>query len=343
MQQEIGQYIAELLYKHDRLSIPGFGSLELGHAPALLDQIQGQINAPAKEIKFKSDLVMDDGLLVNYLMDKKGWSLEQCQAWVNEQVVSLQNALEGREIVELSGLGRFFKNFENELQFVAENNNFNTNSFGLQPVMAHAVNHKVEERTTLKTTLGDQPKKEVKKDLNGGWLKKNLWWLTTLAILLISLSVFLIILQGRQNKPVADINVPVERLNTSPSKVLDEEAEDLEAENTLEPEEGSQLDNVPATEDEIDTEEPSVIPEGHTAIVAVGLFKSKDNVQKLLEQLTKDGFSPITEEEGEMTRVGVSIRFEKERELAKIHRELRRKYTDSAFIMFRDGVRVTNN
>ena len=109
MQQEIGQYITELLYKHNRLSIPGLGSLEMTHGNALLDQIQGQISAPGKEIKFNEHLVMDDGLLTNHLMVQKNWTLEQCQVWINKEIDHLKAALERREIVELAGLGRFLK------------------------------------------------------------------------------------------------------------------------------------------------------------------------------------------------------------------------------------------
>ncbi|MEL6973591.1 MAG: hypothetical protein AAFO02_25795, partial [Bacteroidota bacterium] len=139
MQQELSKYLGELLFYHDRLSVPGLGTFELRHAPALIDQVQGQVSAPAKDIQFNPNLVMDDGLLTDFIQQRLGWSLSETKQWLARQVAEMNAALDRKEIVELPGVGRFFRNFENQLQFVAENVNFNLDSYGLQKVAGQLV------------------------------------------------------------------------------------------------------------------------------------------------------------------------------------------------------------
>ena len=149
----------------------------------------------------------------------------------------------------------------------------------------------------------------------------------------------MLILQKKIDQPIVDLNVPTERLNTSPSKKLDEPIADIPDETTTDTTTETEIPQI-NNEEELNTEEANIIPDEHTAIIAVGLFKDKGNVQGLLEKLTKEGFSPVTQEEGSMMRVGVSIRFEEENELKEVLREIKRNHTKSAFVLYRDGVKI---
>jgi len=337
MQQEFGEYIKELLYKHQRLSIPDFGSFELVHAPALLDQVQTQLAAPSMDISFNDHLVMDDGILTNYLVKQKNWDVDQSQQWLKEQVNAIKSALDEREIVELKGVGRFFRNFEHQLKFVAENNNFNTDSYGLKKITAQAVNRTIAERKgahSATPVIENIPKVTTAKPT---WLRQNLWWVALLFLGAIALATYLFLPKNTTAKPIVD--VPEERLNTSPSKDTDEQTANLtpgeSQQNTMDDEK----EEVTLTKED-DPPESVLAPEEHTAIIAVGLFSNKRNVQKLLEKLSKQGFSPISQDENGKTRVGVSIRFEEEQELQAVLKEVQRKQEKSAFVMYRDGVRV---
>ena len=94
--------------------------------------------------------------------------------------------------------------------------------------------------------------------------------------------------------------------------------------------------------DEVDTEAPTLAPDEHTAIIAVGLFGNEDNVQRLVQQLNEEGFAPTTTKEGKLTRVGVAVRYTEDGELQKTLNDLRRMHTESAFIMYRDGKKVAD-
>ncbi|MEL7248776.1 MAG: SPOR domain-containing protein [Bacteroidota bacterium] len=355
MQQELSKYLGELLFYHDRLSVPGLGTFELRHAPALIDQVQGQVSAPAKNIQFNPNLVMDDGLLTDFIQQRLGWSLSETKQWLARQVAEMNAALDRKEIVELPGVGRFFRNFENQLQFVAENVNFNLDSYGLQKVAGQLVPRaEAEKIPALKKKLPTTPPTKStttapKQDLTS-IIAANLTWVLAGVLVLVLVMVYTFYprkaAEGPDNENIA--NLPQERLNASPSRVPEEEtapapSNEDGATNPLTgtPERPVEEDSPADTGDsETDTEAPTLAPEEHSAVIAVGLFGNPDNVQRLLEQLSKEGYAPISRPENGNTRVGVSVRYEQERELQRILREIRDKYASSAFILTRDGEEV---
>ncbi len=351
MQQELSKYLADLLHQHDRLCVPSLGTFELSHAPALVDQVQGQVNAPSKSVRFNPNLVMDDGVLVEYIQQRLGWSLVQTQRWLQEQVDDIKAGLDRREIIELPGVGRFFRNFENKLQFVAENANFNLNSFGLQAVDGQLIARSVEEKIPAiqkkvpkRAPAAAAPKKD---SAILAWLRENYVWVLAglLAIVLIAVVILYPRTPGTPANQEGIANVPQERLNASPSKSQDEETTaQVPVEEGVEEQANTPSANQDSNTSEpappIDTESPTLSPEEHSAVIAVGLFGNPENVARLLERLSKEGYAPISRPEGNNTRVGVSVRYADESELQTALREIKRKYTSSAFVLSRDGREV---
>lgn len=341
--------MAELLYHHDRLSVPGLGTFEMSHAPALVDQVQGQVNAPTKNIRFNTNLVLDDGVLVDTIHQRKGWSLSESNRWLAEQVGQINAALDRKEIVELPGVGRFFRNFEHKLQFVAENVNFSLESYGLQAVKGQLVPRSVSEKipaiqnkmaTAVPTPATTKAATGTANDWT--WLRASFVWIIAGFIVLAFVVGYLFYPWSSDDpqEQEAIANVPQERLNASPSKIPDDETTTVDSsENSIEAPatSGGESTSDNPSESGIDTEAPTLSPEEHSAVIAVGLFGNADNVQRLLQQLSEAGYSPIQRPEGKNTRVGVSIRYRSERELEATLQEIRSEFTSSAFIMTRDG------
>ncbi|WP_367388791.1 SPOR domain-containing protein [Lewinella sp. LCG006] len=352
MQEELGKYIAVLLYRHDRLNIPGLGSFELSHAPALVDQVQGQVSAPSKAVRFNENLVLDDGLLVDYLQKQNDWTLADAQEWLRASVERIKKSLAQKEIVELPGVGRFFRNFEQQLQFVAESENFNIDAYGLQAVKGQLVQRSREEKipaATPKTNYSTvtppkpSPAAGVKADQMAGgiakWFQRNLLWVLGASIAVVAVAIYLLFLRPNPELPDPVADVPQERLNASPSKSTPlAQADKLAEDNTADTEDDTSAIS-PSEEngDDLDTEAPTIAPEEHTAVIAVGLFGNPENVQKLMQRLSEDGYAPISRKEGNNTRIGVSVRFADEAELQKLLREIRSSYAKNAFLLSRDG------
>lgn len=349
MQEELGKYIADLLYQHDRLNIPGLGSFELTHAPALVDQVQGQVSAPTKAVRFNENLVLDDGILIDYLQQQNGWTLSTTQEWLRTRVEGIKKSLAQKEIVEIPGVGRFFRNFEQQLQFVAESENFNIESFGLQPVRGQLVQRSRVEKIPASKPQASAPVTPVVKptpaagakanQVAGGiakWFQDNLAWLLGLSLAIIALAIYLMFLRPSPSVPDPVAEVPQERLNASPSKSTPPAQEDVaENDNTT----TEKLPSAPTEEDmnDLDTEAPTIAAEEHTAVIAVGLFGNPDNVQKLMQRLSEDGYAPVSRKEGGNSRIGVSVRFTTEAELQELLEEVRKDYTENAFLLSRDG------
>lgn len=347
MQEDLSKYIAELLYQHDRLSIPGLGSFELSHAPALVDQVQGQVSAPSKAVRFNENLVLDDGVLVAYLQSKNNWELAEAQQWLEKAVEDIKRMLSQREIVELPGVGRFFRNFEKQLQFVAESSNFNIDAYGLQVVKGQLIPRSREEKIPAVQARVPVPPPVTKTSASaktdevvGGiakWFQTNLSWLLALTLVIVALAVYLLFIRSNATLPDPVADVPQERLNASPSK---ESAAPIEEPIKVDPPQSRDEISTPTPpqeSDQIDTEAPTIAPEEHTAVIAVGLFGNPENVQRLMQRLSEDGYAPVSRDEGTNTRIGVSVRFEKEAELQAVLREVKKEYTKSAFLLSRDG------
>ena len=66
----ITDYIAELLYEHDCVVIPGFGAFIGNYAPAKADTIKHLFTPPFKRIIFNEELTGNDGVLANYITQK---------------------------------------------------------------------------------------------------------------------------------------------------------------------------------------------------------------------------------------------------------------------------------
>jgi cell division septation protein DedD len=331
MQDTLSHYIHQLLYTQSRFSLPGLGSFEVQHAPALVDQVQGQVSAPAKAITFNTNLVMDDGVLSAHIAAATKQSVAEVAQWLAAEVATIQATLDRREIVELPGVGRFFRNFEQQLQFVAENENFNLESYGLQPVTAYPVTRPqtYQRPPTPPTPSPTAPKVPVAK---APAATRWLWWVLGLLILAAFIWFVAALLQTTEPPaPSPRADVPEERLNASPSKERTEEATDV-----LDP------TTAPDPVAEVDTEAPTLAPDEHSAVIAVGLFGNEDNVQRLVQKLSEQGFAPTTTKEGKLTRVGVAVRYVEESELQETLRDLQRLHTKAAFIMSRDGKQVTN-
>jgi nucleoid DNA-binding protein len=349
MRQELSKHISDLLFQVERLSIPNLGSFELGQSPALVDQVQGQVAAPSMSITFNSNLVLDDGILTDHLVAKNSWTTAEAQVWVRNAVMDIEAALGRREIVELPEVGRFFRNFEGRLQFVADNVNYNLESFGLQPVAAQPIARSAAEKMNApgikKTPPPVAPARSSLSAPLADWFQANMIWLLGVSLLLLSLVIFLLFLRSDPTDQVAAVeDVPQERINASPSMSPIEETTADSKENTVadisSPDEEAPSGTTTLPEEPMDTEAPTLAPEEHTAVIAVGLFGNPDNVENKLAELSKQGFSPYSAREGKNTRVGVNVRYTDESELRKVLRDIKRLHTESAFVIYKDGKRI---
>ncbi len=136
---QLSKYINDLLYRYECVIVPGFGGFVSNTIPSVLDKKTDTFSPPSKKIAFNSNLNNSDGLLANYMATSENISFETANARIQSEVLNWKNCLK-KEAVLLENIGSLVQNKEGNLVFTpSENNNFLTESFGLDTTQSSAI------------------------------------------------------------------------------------------------------------------------------------------------------------------------------------------------------------
>jgi hypothetical protein len=136
----ITRYIAELLYSHECVIVPGLGGFIKSNGPAWILHFSNEFHPPTVSIAFNAALSANDGQLANYVAASKNITyseaLFEIKAWVDACNVKL---IKDKKF-QLEGIGELFINASGKLEFLPSKlSNFNADSFGLPVFTAIAV------------------------------------------------------------------------------------------------------------------------------------------------------------------------------------------------------------
>ncbi len=126
--------IRQLLFKQDVVIIPDFGGFMKEYRPASFDYLQGVIHPPSSIITFNENLVTDDGVLVDYYKEANACRLQAAKDAIAIFTKKCKDTLARKEVISIPEVGRILKDYEGNIKFLEEKTNFNTSSFGLNPV-----------------------------------------------------------------------------------------------------------------------------------------------------------------------------------------------------------------
>lgn len=345
MNIDITPYIKELLFENNSLVIPGFGALTLKYAPSTIDHVQGLLNPPTKSIQFDKNLVVNDGKLIDIIQQKHQVTTEEANRQIAKFVSIMKDQLDRREMVNIAGVGRLYKDFESNIQFIPDSTNFNKDAFGLPTVNFYPI---LREKVTADTIVPSGSAKsyqytEKKSFLE--WFKdfsaENSW----LPIALVATG--FIILGGLllpklglwDSSPVADKKVnespavpPTQETSLAVDELPDNTPDEEDALDYAEDEALANTDD----EDIIDTESSTLSPDQKIAVVSVGIFGNKSNAQKRIEQVYEYGYDALpnkyTKKGRELTQIGIQFAFETEEEFESTMRHIRQKFKDAKVI-----------
>lgn len=131
---QLNQYIAELLEKHDCVIIPDFGGFIGRYKSAEIDEDNGLIYPPSKELLFNPKLTANDGLLGHTIAQKEHLSYEDSLSSIQETIDQWNKTLQSGGRIELEKIGFLYQ--END-QYVFEQSreiNLLLSAYGLAPV-----------------------------------------------------------------------------------------------------------------------------------------------------------------------------------------------------------------
>jgi cell division septation protein DedD len=341
MKIDIPATICELLYTHPVVILPGLGAFEASYKPAVVDHVQGKMYPPAKSFQFNENLITDDGLLQEQVEQRYQVSAQEAREAIENYVSELAKALERREIVEITGLGRLYLDFEQQFKFLQNSQNFNTDSFGIPsvqftPIVRPRTETEVKAPPPKKTPEQPSPRKPK---AGGVWAQRTLLLIIVASVVLIAISAFYMRREYVRQQMIIEpaINTPSDRINQSPSRnssdrgaiVLDESQVEALLNKEGDPTE-------PMVEDEADdspSEAPTLAPGTKEAIVIIGAFNDPDNATELVQRLFQAGYDAYSDKKGKSTRVGVQFVYAERRELDRKLERIRKDFNPKAWIL----------
>ncbi len=158
---QLSKAITNLLYDHDCVTIPGFGSFIINESSAKYIEKENKFYPPGKLVSFNPLIKSNDGLLANYISTKKSISYEESLNKIHSRVIKWKKIL-SQESLYIQGIGEFILNDSENIIFTADKNlNFSRESFGLSAIRVQMLEKSV--LTYNKKTLEKYNSLTVKK------------------------------------------------------------------------------------------------------------------------------------------------------------------------------------
>lgn len=140
-------YIAQLLYRYQCVTVPGFGAFLTEIQPAQLVESTNTFYPPKKVISFNSHLKNNDGLLANHIAQAEKMPYENAVQNISKEVSLWKNALLNQQQITLNAVGNLQLNSEGAISFEPSSQvNFHTSSFGLNSFVSPLVQREVIEK-----------------------------------------------------------------------------------------------------------------------------------------------------------------------------------------------------
>ncbi len=114
---KLGKYISELLYHHDSVILPGFGTFSTRYVPAKFIPEKKIVESPAKVADFAPEPKEGDTPLPAYIAEKEGKPVEEVNEFIIDVVKEIRQSLQSGKRVELEQLGLFYLDAEGSFHF----------------------------------------------------------------------------------------------------------------------------------------------------------------------------------------------------------------------------------
>ena len=152
---KIEQYISQLLYRYQCVTVPGFGAFLTEYQSAQLDESTHSFYPPKKMISFNPFIKNNDGLLANHLAEAEKISYEIAVNAIQNEVAHWKTKIQELGNFSIKNIGDFSLNSERNIVFVpVDQINYLKDSFGLSSFISPSVKREIykEEIEQLEET-----------------------------------------------------------------------------------------------------------------------------------------------------------------------------------------------
>ncbi len=162
---KIEQYISQLLYRYQCVTVPGFGAFLTEFQSAQLDENSHSFYPPKKMVSFNPFIKNNDGLLANHLAEAEKISYEIAVNIIQNEVSHWKTKIQEFGSFSVKNVGDFSLNSEKNIVFVPlDQINYLTASFGLSsfvsPLVKREVYKKEVQQLEEKTPIIFTPEKK---------------------------------------------------------------------------------------------------------------------------------------------------------------------------------------
>ncbi|HNP31892.1 MAG TPA: SPOR domain-containing protein [Flavobacterium sp.] len=141
---KIEQYISQLLYRYQCVTVPGFGAFLTEFQSAQLDENSNSFYPPKKLISFNPFIKNNDGLLANHLAETEKVSYEIAVNAIQNEVSHWKTKINEFGNFSIKNIGEFSLNSESNIVFVPTDQiNYLSTSFGLSSYISPSVKREV--------------------------------------------------------------------------------------------------------------------------------------------------------------------------------------------------------
>jgi len=156
----IANYISDLLYRYECVIIPDFGGFVTNVKSAKLNTQTNTFYPPYKAISFNSNLIQNDGLLVNYIAKAEKCTYNQAISILEKTVNNWKRSLDIDKIIEIDRIGSLTLNNQNKIVFEPQLSiNYLIASYGLSNVIAPKI---IRQNNSLFVGKNNQTKSVLK-------------------------------------------------------------------------------------------------------------------------------------------------------------------------------------
>lgn len=143
----IEPYIAQLLYRYQCVTVPGFGAFLTEIQSAKWVESANSFFPPKKMISFNANLKNNDGLLANHIAQAEKTSYDYAVSAIQYEVLNWKKALETNGSFSIKNIGDISLNADNNLVFKPlDQTNYLTSSFGLSAFVSPVVKREIFEQ-----------------------------------------------------------------------------------------------------------------------------------------------------------------------------------------------------
>jgi hypothetical protein len=277
---KIELYIAQLLYRYQCVTVPGFGAFLTEIQSAQLIENSHSFFPPKKMLSFNSYLKNNDGLLANHIAQAEKTSYDYAVSAIEYEVLGWKKALQENRTFSIKNIGVLSLNAENNLHFTPnEQTNYLAQSFGLTSFVSPEVKREIEvEKTAViqeKTTAIVVEEKPLFNFIPDTESKKSNSYLKYAAILVVGLGV------------AGTIGYPMYQNKIDSETILVETAVQKQVQNKIQEATFFIKTPIPAVTLSLKSNKEEVKLPYH---IMAGAFRSEANAEKRYNQLIAKGF-----------------------------------------------------